>query len=163
MEPGARKPTQGLDCEQLDWTPAAEVRARALAPGRRRDVRPDPIARQDRAARRPDASRAPQAAAALSYAGARAFYTLDRELRIVGASPVTLRIWSRTLPEVVGRKLADAFPHVRGTVLEDALDESLRSFRPVRITFYAQAMGRELDLEIYPMSGGLQVGFGPVD
>jgi len=92
----------------------------------------------------------------------RAFYTLDPDLRLVGASPNTLRIWGKDAKEVVGRKLVEVFPWVEGGPGHRALEQALRSFRPMRLQVESLAMAKPVEVEIYPVSDGLQVSFSPV-
>jgi hypothetical protein len=92
---------------------------------------------------------------------ARAFYTLDGELRLVGASPATFAVWGRPPGELIGRKLVEAFPWVKGGAVHEALEAALRSFRPVRLQTHSEVMGVLVDVEIYPVREGLQVSFSP--
>lgn len=91
----------------------------------------------------------------------RAFYTLDQELRLLGASQNTLRMWGKTSAEITGRKLVDVFPFVEGTTVHHALREALKTFRPVRLRVNSVVLSRLVDVEIYPVHSGLQVSFVP--
>ena len=92
----------------------------------------------------------------------RAFYTLDTDLRLVGASPNTLRLWGKKPSDVIGRKLVEVFPWVEDSPVHEALREALQSYRPVRLQVNSVAMATDVDVEIYPVRDGLQVSFGPV-
>jgi hypothetical protein len=91
----------------------------------------------------------------------RAFYTLDSELRLVGASQNTLRIWGKSQKDIAGRKLTELFPFVDGGPVHAALLEALRTYRPVRLQTHSVLLSRTVDVEIYPVQDGLQVSFVP--
>ncbi len=91
----------------------------------------------------------------------RAFYTLDRELRLVMASPNTLILWGKPAKEIIGRRLTDVFPYVEGGDVHLALAQALRSFQPVRLRTHSVVLGKAVEVEIYPVREGLQVSFWP--
>ena len=91
----------------------------------------------------------------------RAFYTLDPELRLIGASPATFALWGRSPAELIGRPLLEAFPSVHGSAVHEALQAALRGFRPVRLQTHSELLGVLVDVEIYPVREGLQVSFAP--
>jgi hypothetical protein len=92
----------------------------------------------------------------------RAFYVLDRELRLINASPNTLAIWGKSLREVVGRKLVDVFPFVEGGPTHEGLLLALQTFRPVRLQTESVLLNKLVEVEIYPVADGLQVSFAPL-
>jgi hypothetical protein len=94
--------------------------------------------------------------------GERAFYVLDKELRLVTASPNTLAIWGKTMREITGRKLVELFPFADGGPTHVALVQALQSFRPVRLQTDSVFLNKLVEVEIYPVAGGLQVSFAPV-
>lgn len=91
--------------------------------------------------------------------GERAFYTLDRDLRLLGASENTLALWGKSRGDIRGKSLFDLFPSAESGPTHQAIDEALRTFRPVRIKIMSVYLGGEIDLEIYPVSEGVQVSF----
>jgi PAS domain S-box-containing protein len=93
----------------------------------------------------------------------RASYLLDHELRLITASRNTLELWGMTATEIAGRKLVELFPYVEGDEVYEALRQALRSFQPVRLTGYSVVMGRQVEVEIYPVREGLQVLFAPLE
>ena len=93
----------------------------------------------------------------------RAFYTLDPELRLVGASPNTLRIWGKQPRDVIGRKLVEVFPWVDGAPVHEALQQALQTYAPVRLRVNSVVMAKSVEVEIYPVRDGLQVSFAPID
>ncbi len=94
--------------------------------------------------------------------GERAFYTLDRQLRLLSASPYTFAVWGRSPKEMIGKKLIDLFPFVDGGPVHQALLQALQSFRPVRLRAPSVVLAGEVEVEIYPLADGLQVSFAPV-
>jgi hypothetical protein len=96
----------------------------------------------------------------MSPSTARAFYTLDNELRLKSASASTLSLWGKALKDIQERKLTEVFPYVDGGPVHAALEEALHSLQPKRLRVFSIAMGREVDVEIYPVHDGLQVSFG---
>ena len=91
-----------------------------------------------------------------------AFYTLDRELRILSANPTTLGLWGRSASEVLGRKLTELFPNVDGGEVHLALLEAQRTLRPARLKTHSVTYNGLVEVEIYPLDGELQVRFGPL-
>jgi len=91
----------------------------------------------------------------------RAFYTLDRDLRLLDAGPRALAVWGKSRRELIGRRLVDAFPFVQGSAMEAALTEALQTLRPVRIRMNSVVLGRSVEVEIYPVHGVVQVSFWP--
>lgn len=90
-----------------------------------------------------------------------AFYTLDRELRVLSANATTLRLWGKSAREVTGRKLIDLFPELDGGDVHRALLDALRSLRPARLRTHSVTYAAPVDVEIYPLEEGLQVRYGP--
>jgi PAS domain-containing protein len=93
--------------------------------------------------------------------GGRAFYTLDRDLRIISASENTLALWGKSRGEVDGRNLFDLFPAAQGGDTHEGLLEALRTFRPVRLKTDSVYFDGLVAVEIYPIANTLQVSFGP--
>jgi PAS domain-containing protein len=91
----------------------------------------------------------------------RAFYTLDRDLRIISASENTLALWGKTRAEVDGKYLLELFPFAEGGDAHEGLLEALRTFRPVRLKTESVYFGGVIGVEIYPIGNTLQVSFGP--
>jgi hypothetical protein len=89
----------------------------------------------------------------------RAFYTLDQELRLVDAGPRAQALWGKARRELVGRRLTEVFPAVEGSPMHQSLLEALRTLRPTRLTTDSPIIGRPIEIEIYPVSGRLQVSF----
>ena len=93
----------------------------------------------------------------------RAFYTLDADLRLVAASPNTLRLWGKKTRDVIGRKLVEVFPWVDGGPVHEALQQALQTYQPVRLRVNSLVMAKPVEVEIYPVRDGLQVSFAPAD
>jgi hypothetical protein len=92
-----------------------------------------------------------------------AFYTLDRELKLVTASPATLAIWGRDAGDVVGRPLLELFPFVEGGPVHLALGEVLRSFHPVSLCTQSVLLGRPVEVDIQPIGDVLKISFAPTE
>jgi hypothetical protein len=90
-----------------------------------------------------------------------AFYVLDRNLRLISATPNTLSIWGKSRREVVGKKLTDLFPYVEGGPVHEALIQAAQTFRPVSLRVPSVVLGKPVDVEIYPLGDELQVRFAP--
>jgi PAS domain-containing protein len=91
----------------------------------------------------------------------RAFFTVDRDLRIISASENTLALWGKTRAEVDGKKLLELFPFAEGGDTHEALLEALRTFRPVRLRTQSIYFDGPIGVEIYPIGNTLQISFGP--
>jgi uncharacterized membrane protein YkvA (DUF1232 family)/transposase-like protein len=84
-------------------------------------------------------------------------YLVDRELRIVSASPSAYRSWGKAPQEVLGRPLAEIFPAVVSGEGYKALVRAVRTSRPVRIRTTSVLFGRRMDLRARPVSDGARV------
>ena len=91
----------------------------------------------------------------------RAFYTLDRDLRIISASENALALWGKSRDEVDGKSLLELFPFAEGGETHEALLEALRTFRVVRLKTESLYFDGLIGVEIYPIGSTLQVSFGP--
>jgi hypothetical protein len=89
----------------------------------------------------------------------RALYKLDKDLRFVTANDVALTYWGKTLPEVSGRTLTEAFPSAAGSKPYEAHLQTLRSGRPFHSVVRSPILAEPIDLEIHPHADGLQVSF----
>ncbi len=93
--------------------------------------------------------------------GGRAFYTLDRDLRIISASEDTLALWGKSRGEVDGMSLLELFPLAEGGDTHEGLLEALRTYRVVRLKTQSVYFDEPIGVEIYPIGNTLQVAFGP--
>ena len=94
--------------------------------------------------------------------GARAFYTVDRDLKFISASRNTLALWGKSRGDMIGKHLFDLFPFAKGGPTHEGLLEAMRTFRPVRVKDRSVYLAQQIDVEIYPVADGLQVSFAPV-
>jgi PAS domain S-box-containing protein len=87
----------------------------------------------------------------------RAVYFVDADLRITNVNPVVLRQWGKSRGEVINRTLVELFPAAEGGPVHQAMLTALRSYRPARFRMTSQLVERDVEVEIYPVHGGLQV------
>ena len=88
------------------------------------------------------------------------FYVLDARWRFVHASRAALQAWGKEAPEVLGRHYLDAFPEAAGGPVLAALEEAVRTGRPVRLETPSPVLGRWVEVDIHPMpEGGLSGSF----
>jgi PAS domain S-box-containing protein len=88
------------------------------------------------------------------------FYVLDARWHVVHASRAALQAWGKAAPEVLGRHYLDALPEAAGGPVVAALEEALRTGRPVRLETPSPARGRWVEVDIHPMpEGGLSASF----
>lgn len=123
------------------------------------------VSRDIWAAPRP-ARRLPALGAALRSAWSRLLiaaggpaYLVDRELRIVSASPSAYRAWGKAPQEVLGRPIAEVFPDVVGGEGYKAVVRVVRTARPVRLRTESAFFGRRIRLNARPLSDGASVRF----
>jgi PAS domain S-box-containing protein len=88
------------------------------------------------------------------------FYVLDARWRFVHASRAALHAWGKAAPEVLGRHYLDAFPEAAGGPVHAALEEAMRTRRPVRLEAVSPVLGRWVEVDIHPTpEGGLSGSF----
>lgn len=87
------------------------------------------------------------------------FYTVDRDLVILAVSEDALRVWGKSRVEILGRGLLHVFPFLAETRIHHAHLDALRTFRPVRLETESHYLPGLVDVEIYPIAGGLQVRY----
>ncbi|WP_374471579.1 PAS domain-containing protein [Phenylobacterium sp.] len=84
---------------------------------------------------------------------------LDHDLRFVSVNDVMLRSLGKTRDEMIGRGYLEVYPQSVGSEVHQALERALRSMAPEKRRLHSQALGRALEMEIFPVAGGLQVAF----
>ncbi|MGK7870948.1 HWE histidine kinase domain-containing protein [Falsiroseomonas sp. E2-1-a20] len=88
------------------------------------------------------------------------FYALDADWRFLYVSRSALAIWGRQAEDVVGRRLLDALPEAADSAPFAALEQAMRTRRPVRLQAVSGVIGRWVEVDIYPaQTGGLSVAF----
>ncbi|MGG5891186.1 sensor histidine kinase, partial [Falsiroseomonas sp. HC035] len=71
-----------------------------------------------------------------------------------------LAIWGRQAEDVLGRRVLDALPEAAGSAPFAALEQAMRTRRPVRLQAVSGVIGRWVEVDIYPSeTGGLSVAF----
>jgi PAS domain S-box-containing protein len=86
---------------------------------------------------------------------------VDRELRFLSVNEVLLRILGKARAEMIGRTYLEVYPEAEGGEVHEALERALRSMSPQRQRLYSRVLARDLEMEIFPVAGGLQVAFSP--
>ena len=86
-------------------------------------------------------------------------YVMDKELRIVSASPATLQLWGKPPREVLGRPLTEVFPAVVAGEGYAAVLRAVRTSRPVSVRTISVIFGGRMNLQVRPLSDGVQVRF----
>lgn len=89
----------------------------------------------------------------------RALYNLDRELRFLSANEQALSMWGKQQDEVIGRRIDDVFPEVRGSEPLEAHARALKSLKPFRKVVRSPVLNQRIALEIHPSANGLSVSF----
>ncbi len=92
-----------------------------------------------------------------------AFYTLDREWRLVHASRKALELWGKRADEVLGRTLPDIFPRVSGTEAYQAQQRAFETGRPEHLETFSHVLDRWIELDVTPGRTGLSVAFRDID
>jgi PAS domain S-box-containing protein len=88
------------------------------------------------------------------------FYALDPDWRFLYVSRSALAIWGRQAEDVVGRRVLDALPEAAGSAPFAALEQAMRTRRPVRLQAVSGVICRWVEVDIYPaQTGGLSVAF----
>lgn len=91
----------------------------------------------------------------------RAFYQLDLSLRLLDAGPRALAIWGKSKSDVIGRHLLEVFPFAESSPVYEALVDASRTLKPKRLKADSLLLKQTVEVEIYPVNGGLQVSFWP--
>lgn len=86
------------------------------------------------------------------------YYTLDEDLRITAMNPQAAAYAGVQLADVLGRSILDVFSSLRGTPLEAAYRNALASRSVVHLEYVRSIHpDRWLDVNIYPLDGGISV------
>jgi PAS domain-containing protein len=88
---------------------------------------------------------------------------LDHELRFLSVNDVLLGVLGKSCDEMIGRGYLEVYPRSVGSEVHQALERALRSLAPEKRRLRSEALDRDLEMEIFPVAGGLQVAFSPVD
>jgi PAS domain S-box-containing protein len=111
------------------------------------------------AVRRKAAKQALAERAALLESITDAFYALDRQLRFTYINHRALDYFKREREGLLGRRIDEVFPAVKGTLLEAQLQRVLREQCSVAFETFSSVAQSWIDLNIYPAAQGLTVYF----
>jgi PAS domain S-box-containing protein len=94
-----------------------------------------------------------------------AVYAMDRDLRILFASPKALQFWDKPAEQVIGRPLLEVFPGIEAGEPYRAYLRVLSTGAPIHLETTAPALGnRWIGLDVHPAPrGGLVVAFRDID
>ena len=87
---------------------------------------------------------------------------LDADLRYVSGNEAAFALLGKTREEVIGQAYIDLFPQAEGSDAHKLLLAALRTMQPQRARIFSIPLQRELDLEVFAVSGQLHVVFTPV-
>jgi PAS domain S-box-containing protein len=91
-----------------------------------------------------------------------AFYALDRQLRFTYVNQRTLDYFNKGRDELLGRRISDVFPALKGTVIETKFEYALREQCSVAFEALSPIGDKWFDLNVYPASQGLAIYFRDV-
>lgn len=87
-----------------------------------------------------------------------AFVALDAEWRVTYMNPVAQRLPQPVdAAPAIGRVIWDAFPEIRGTIVEEQYRRALRERLAVQFEFHHEPSGRWFEASAYPMDDGLAI------
>jgi PAS domain-containing protein len=92
-----------------------------------------------------------------------AVYRLDRSWQISHVNFAVETLLDRPVSEVIGRHVLDAFPGVRGTVVEESLAGVLTDGLPRVFQYHHQPWDHFFEVRVYPDSQGVTVAVRDID
>lgn len=89
------------------------------------------------------------------------FFAIDEETRITFFNPAAEKLLNRSKDELLGQKLADAFPEGKGSVLEARLTQSLKSKKSdqFEILLDFEPYKNWYDVKVQPYEDGISIFF----
>ena len=91
-----------------------------------------------------------------------AFYALDRQLRFTYVNQRTLDYFQKGREELLGRRIGDVFPVLKGSVIETQLEHALREQCSLAFEALSPIAEKWIELNIYPAGQGLAIYFRDV-
>jgi len=90
-----------------------------------------------------------------------AFFALDDDLVVTYWNQAAERSLGRTVDEVIGKPLFEAFPEARGSIFETRYREAVRTRRPLMFETYFEAPPYQnwYEVRVYPRPNGISVYF----
>lgn len=84
-----------------------------------------------------------------------AFYAIDEDWRLTYVNQRTERLWERRREAMLGRKLLEVFPVLRGTVVEEGLARVMGERMPVAFDAVCPIVGRWYNMRMTPSEHGV--------
>ena len=91
-----------------------------------------------------------------------AYASLDRDLRFVAVNDRLLAHLRKSREELLGCLYLEVFPQARGAALHNLILEAQSSMQALRRRVWSDPLRTWLDVEVFPLSDGVQVAFTPV-
>lgn len=88
-----------------------------------------------------------------------AFYALDRRLRFTYVNQRALDYFNAEREELLGRRIWEAFPAFKGTVIESELERALREQCSAAFEAVSPVADKWMELHVYPAGQGLAIYF----
>ncbi|MCR5874985.1 PAS domain-containing protein [Phenylobacterium sp. J426] len=92
-----------------------------------------------------------------------AYCTVDRDLRFLSINETMLTVLKKTRDDLIGRTYLEVYPEAEGAPLHRMLQQALQSLTPQKGRLWSVPLARELEVEIFPVGGTLQVAFSLAD
>lgn len=86
-------------------------------------------------------------------------YFLDRKMRILAVSETALRIWGRSIDDVIGKPLLEVFPRAKDSIPYAAHLTALRTMQKTELESVSPTFEQPVQICIDPRPTGLEVSF----
>ena len=90
------------------------------------------------------------------------FATVDRDLRYAFVNGEGARIIGRTIEELLGKPIYEAFPDIKGTPFDRAMRRAIQDQKPQEIEEYFPPMNKWFSLRLFPTPDGLSLYYRDV-
>lgn len=81
------------------------------------------------------------------------FYTFDREFRFTYVNAAGIEIGKRLGKQLVGERLFDLLPELKGTIVESSLQQSMEQRIPVEFEYYYEPLKSWFEYRVHPQPG----------
>lgn len=92
-----------------------------------------------------------------------AYASLDADLRFVSVNDRLLKYLGKRREDLVGHLYWDVYPEARGQALHKLILEAQSSMQAVKRRVWSEPLNSWLDIEVFPLTGGVQVAFTAVE
>ena len=89
--------------------------------------------------------------------------SFDKDLRYLGGNEAFFAIVGLPRDQIIGRKYLELFPALENSEGHRMLLKALQTLQPQRIRIRSAFLDKDVDCEVFPVSGGLQATFRVVD